>query len=195
MPRARPLDIFIVAEQFRYAGKLATIIPPLVSTNPAAAPALAFARNLHMPTASMVCAAFALELYFKCLIRMGRKSFGREHDLAKLFRLVGRRNRVIIKRYWHDNSANVLAYIEREYQISDRPVPKVDFDFVLSASKDAFVVMRYIYEPGLKPDTGWLADVIVEAARRTILDKHPDWERAHQTSPLPEASFQSTTPS
>jgi hypothetical protein len=129
-----------------------------------------------------------------CLRTLFQKSFGREHDLAKLFRLIGRRNRAIIRQYWRDNSANVRSYIEREYQISGRPVPKVDFDFVLSASKDAFVVMRYIYESGIKTDTGWLADAIVEAARQAILDKHPDWERARQTSPLPEASFRSATP-
>jgi hypothetical protein len=137
----------------------------------------------------MVCSAFSLELYFKCLIRVGRKSFGREHDLAKLFALIGRRDRAKIKRYWNDHSGSVRLQVERSYERNGQPTPKVDFDFVLSASKDAFVEMRYIYELGIKPNSGWLADTIVEGARQTILDKHPDWENKHQTYPLPEIIF------
>ncbi len=133
----------------------------------------------------MVCSAFSLELYFKCLIRLGRKSFGREHDLAKLFALIGRQSRAKIKKYWNNHSETVRSYVERAYE-SD--APKVDFDFVLSASKDAFVTMRYIYERGIEQNKGWLADTIVEGARKTILDKHPEWENARQTSPLPETS-------
>ena len=65
-PNPKPLDIFIVAEQFRYAGKFATLIPVLATANPGW---FDVARDLRMPTAAMVCAAFSLELYFKCLIR------------------------------------------------------------------------------------------------------------------------------
>jgi hypothetical protein len=74
MKNARPLDIFIVAEQFRFSGKLATLIPhhPFFQM----IPQLEFARDQNLPTAAMVCSAFSLELYFKCLIRIGRKSFG-----------------------------------------------------------------------------------------------------------------------
>jgi hypothetical protein len=53
-------------------------------------------------------------------------------------------------------------------------MPKLDFDYVLAGSKDAFTVMRYLYE-GLGPGKGWLADYILEGARQTILVKHPDW--------------------
>jgi hypothetical protein len=82
MPNAKAINLFIVAEQFRVAGKLASLIPTLAATD---LPTFAFARDLpNMPTACMVCMAFSLELYFKCLIRMGRKRFAREHDLEKL---------------------------------------------------------------------------------------------------------------
>src|SRR6516164_930635 len=113
MPKAKPVDIFIVAEQFRFTGKLATLIPhhPVFRI-----PQLAFAHDQNLPTASMVCAAFSLELYFKCLIRIGRKSFGKEHDLLKLFALVGRRNRAKIKKYWNANAAIVRSYVERTFE-------------------------------------------------------------------------------
>jgi hypothetical protein len=176
--KAKALDIFIVAEQIRFAGKLATLIPHHPSLR---IPALAFAHDQNLPTASTVCSAFSLELYFKCLIRLGRKSFGREHDLAQLFALIGRRNRTKIRTYWHDHSATVRSYLDRAY---GDDAPKVDFDFVLSVSKDAFVTMRYIYERGiLEPDKGWLADTIVEGARERRAgpvskgEKQPDGDK------------------
>jgi hypothetical protein len=181
--KAKPLDIFIVAEQFRFTSKLATLVPHHPSLQ---IPALAFAHDQFLPTASMVCSAFSLELYFKCLIRIGHKSFGREHDLKKLFGLIMREDRQKIEKYWNSHSDTVCAYIKRAYGSS---APTIDFDFVLSASKNAFVQMRYVYEKGIDPDTGWLADTIVEGARIAILEKHPEWERMRQTSPVPETSF------
>jgi hypothetical protein len=186
MPSARPLDIFIVAEQFRYAGKFAI----LVTTHMAPKyPELTFAGNLNNVTAAMVCSAFSLELYFKCLIRMGHKSFGWEHDLERLFAGIGRRNRAKIKRYWNANSDRVRSYIKRTFEDDGLTPPRIDFDYVLSASKDAFVTMRYVYERGIETNKGWLADTIVEGARATILSIHPEWENARQKEPRPETSF------
>jgi hypothetical protein len=182
MLKAKAFHIFIIAEQFRYAGKLATIIP--MSDHK-------FAHFLpNLPTAAMVCSAFSLELYFKCLIRMSRKSFGREHDLTKLFSLIGRRNQAKIKKYWQDHSATVRADVQTMYKDSPLPTPEVDFKFCLAASKDAFVQMRYVYERGIESGRGWLGDTIVEGARGTILDKHPKWESARQTSPMPITSLE-----
>jgi hypothetical protein len=59
-------------------------------------------------------------------------------------------------------------------------MPKVDFAYVLSASQDAFTIMRYLYEKGLPPGAGWLADDILDGARQTISEKHPDWRMARQ---------------
>jgi len=65
----------------------------------------------------------------------------------------------------------------------------MDFGYVLSVSKDAFVTMRYLYERGIETNKGWLADTIVEGARATILGIHPEWENARQKAPSPETSF------
>jgi hypothetical protein len=113
----------------------------------------------------------------------------REHDLAKLFSLIGRRYRAEIKRYWNANSEVVRLYLERTYNEVGSTPPKVDFEYVLSASKDAFVAMRYVYERGIETNKGWLADTIVEGARKAILDTHPEWENARQREPRPETSF------
>jgi hypothetical protein len=174
----KAIDLFVVAEQFRSAGRLAYLIP-LYAADPAIQ-RLRMGDLPNMPAAASTCLAFSLELYFKCLIRISRKSFEREHDLVRLFNLIGKRNQAKIRRYFRQNFSDVRAYLQRIYQESRFPVPKADFDYVLSASKDAFVIMRYIYE-GMPSDTGWLADDVLEGARKVILASHPEWERARQT--------------
>jgi hypothetical protein len=62
-------------------------------------------------------------------------------------------------------------------------IPEVDFDFVPNASRKAFPLSRYIYEKGLPGGEGWVADGILEAARKTILEEHPDWADSRQISP------------
>jgi hypothetical protein len=180
----RAVDIFVVAEQFRAAARLAVVIPAMAT----AVPTLQEAASLFLPTASMVCSALSLELYFKCLIRMGRKSYVHGHDLYKLFYLIGKPTQARIKQCWQANSAQVTADINRMYAGSGRPVPKATFDFVLSASKDAFTVMRYGYQ-GIPSDQGWLADTVVECARNAILERNPNWERMRQIFPSPSISF------
>jgi hypothetical protein len=158
-------------------------------------PEFEFVRDNHMLTASMVCSAFALELYFKCLIRMGRKPYELNHDLERLFHLISQRSRARIKRYFPDHDQQVRVYVETQYEASGRQIPTADlFDFCLSASSKAFVQMRYVFEKGIPADEGWLGDAIVECARKVILDKHPNWENARQISLLPETSFRSTFP-
>ena len=187
--KPKPLDIFIVAEQFRFAGKLATLVPHHPSLKISQ---LAFAHDQNLPTATMVCAAFSLELYFKCLIRMEKKPYQTGHDLKKLFDLFGRRNQTKIKKYWNANSSMVKSDVQRESIAIGSQVPEVNFDYCLSVSKDAFNLMRYIYESGIPPGAGWLGDVIVEGARLTILDRHPEWEHKRQVEPQPRTSFRST---
>src|SRR5258708_5513622 len=119
MPKPKALNIFVVAEQFRLASKLATLAPRMVNTYPE----FEFVRDNHMLTASMVCSAFALELYFKCLIRIGRKPYELNHNLERLFLLIGRRSRAQIKRYFPEHEHQVRAYVESQYQSSNRKIP------------------------------------------------------------------------
>jgi hypothetical protein len=180
----KPLEIFVVAEQFYWAGQLAARIPHEVEVGN---PNYGFGRGLpNMPIASIACLAFALELYFKCLIRLGNKPKETGHDLVKLFKKIGVRHQAAIKTYFRQHIDDLRAHLEREYAASGRSVPKPDFDFVLSTSKDAFSRMRYVYEKGIPPDTGWLASEILEGARQAILAKRPDWIRARQVFPAGE---------
>ena len=189
MPGPQPLNIFIVAEQFRFAGKLATLAPHLIDRYPE----FDFVRGQIMPISSMVCAAFSLELYLKCLIRLGRRSYEPIHDLEKLFSLNGLENQIEIKRHWYKNSSGVVADVEEFCREEGAAIPKIDFNYCLSASKNAFGVMRYVFEKGVAPHRGWLGDTIVESARYVILERHPDWENMRQASLLPKTSFRPTS--
>jgi hypothetical protein len=177
--RPDPLHIFLIAEQFWITSRLAFRIPQIAP----AVPALSEAVGWSLLTSSMANAAFSLELYFKCLIRLGRKSFGRKHDLESLFNLIGKRHKAIIRKYWSQNSDQVRADIQRFYESAGRSPPKINFDHVLSVSRNAFENMRYAHE-GIGNDTGWAGDTIVECTRRHILELRPGWERMRQIFPV-----------
>jgi hypothetical protein len=172
----KPKGIFLIAEQFLAVARLPirlqnvdhSILSPYTSYEVKAliqSPEIAY----------MACAAFALELYFKCLIRYGRKSFDGLHDLSKLFNLIGKHHRVKIKKCWDAHSQQVKGDLCQRYIQGGRTVPHIDFDFVLSLSRDAFVTMRYAYE-GIPPNAGWAGDAIIDCTRQRILELHPEWE-------------------
>lgn len=194
-PKPKALYIYIVAEQFRSAAILSDYIPHIAARMPVLRQAIEGVGlslpTLYLPTAYMVCRALSLELYFKCLMRIVGKQFGREHDLEKLFHLLSKRTQKKIKTYWQEGSARVVSDVENNYANSGRPVPKVDFDFVLKVSKGAFTQLRYIYE-GVGQDTGWLGDQIADSARRVILEMRPGWITMVQK--FPDHSISHTHP-
>jgi HEPN domain-containing protein len=165
-----PGDIFVVAEQFRNGSKLLNLGQS------------GFPFDVRM--AMMSCAAFALELYLKCLIAMETgKAPPAMHDLQKLFDRLHVSTQTKIRRYFDDNSSLVKEFVEAQIAKHGVKAPIVDFDYVLTASREAFQLARYIYEGGFPAEKGWIADVIMDGARRTILDRFPDWREAKQVSP------------
>jgi hypothetical protein len=74
------------------------------------------------------------------------------------------------------------------YTGDGQPIPKVDFNYVLNASRDAFTIMRYGFQ-GIPPGQGWLADTIVECTRNEILGRYPGWEKMRQVFPAPSITY------
>lgn len=183
-PRPKAAHVFLIAEQFRNASKLLI----LIHTGRIKLPS-----DFDLPTVPPVCSAFALELYFKCLIRLGGKPIDMGHDLVTLFGKVGKRPRSEIKRYFKEYGGATREYLDRSFKESGQPMPKFGLEFCLNASRNAFLKMRYIYESGIDQNSGWLCDTIMEGARKAILDKHPEWEDARQLTPRGEPGFQSTS--
>ena len=179
--RPKAANIFIVAEQFRNASKWLIIS----QSHPQYKPPF----ELDWVVVPPVCSAFALELYLKCLIRISRKPLNMGHDLEVLFGMVGKIYRKKVIRYFDDNCETTREYLERSYKESGRSLANFGFDFCLGASRDAFKTLRYVYEIGIETDTGWLGDVIMEGARKAILDKFPAWEGVRQGSPRGEPAF------
>jgi|ERR1051325_150843 hypothetical protein len=182
-PEPKPLGIFVIAEQFHWASVLAFRVP-----NDAAKGDEYLKRYAggvpNMDSAVNACAAFALELYLKCLIRIGKKGIpsGRNgHNLVVLFNTIAKRHQLGIRRYFDNNSDRVRTYLKEAFAPHNRAIPEPLFDYVLANSKDAFVKMRYAYE-GHPPDTGWLAHDIERGAREQILHMYPHWKNARQAS-------------
>jgi hypothetical protein len=156
-----PKVVFLVADQYWKA-----------SWTMAEAPHM---QDVLLP--SVVCAAFALELYFKSLRIMDKGAYSDEHNLRALFDQLGaptqQRIRALFVPY-------LLAAQKADDDISDaggHPRSTVNFDSVLDASRQAFKFLRYVHE-GLPPMSGWSASGISKATRQAILERHPDWETA-----------------
>jgi HEPN domain-containing protein len=178
----KAVNVFVTAEQFRLAAKL---MYDLQRREPS--------MTARIGNASIVCAAFALELYFKCLLRIEKKKIKKGHDLLNIFYMLGRRNKRKIGHYFKEHSDHMRRHVEKAYEAEGVPKPTVDLYFALKASRNAFVSIRYLHEIGFLPaDTGWIADVVMEGVRHIILTKHRDWENARQTSPLPVPGIRST---
>ncbi len=163
MPKVIPIHVFVHAEQFRAAAKFL-----------ATAPQAGFPLDVGLPIP--VCSSFALELYFKCLIAMSGRSVPSWHDLKDLFDKLEPNIKAKVRAYTEPYLPDTKAFITEGHQKAGKPVPTVDFNFVLRASRGAFELARYIYETGLPAGKGWIADAIVEGARKTILEINPSWE-------------------
>ena len=180
MAKHDPADIFVIAEQFRDASKFLIL-----------AREHGWQTDVAMP--AVTCAAFAMELFLKCLLAMETGKVPEIHDLRHLFNRLGKLSQDKIRAYFAPYLPDVKEHVERQYLLGGQPPPPplVDFDFVLNASRRAFPLARYIYESGLPGGQGWIADGIMEAVRKTILDAHTDWKDARVATPSVTRHFHS----
>jgi hypothetical protein len=168
--KRNPRQIFVVADQYRNGSKWLI----LAESN-------GWPHDVRM--AGVTCASFALELFLKCLLAMEGKDVPDLHDLWHLFARLNKATQVKVRGNFEPYLMDAGRHIAASAKRAGYPIPTVDFDFVLNASRKAFPLTRYIYEGGLPGGQGWVADGILEAARKTILDAHPDWVDARQISP------------
>jgi len=120
----------------------------------------------------VVCQAFSMELYLKCLVAVEGGNPQNEHNLDKLFLKVGAGSQGIIRA----NYGNKRIAQDALYAAAKLPVlAKSDFDSALHASADAFTDFRYIYEGAIQSEEGWLAGSISECVRERIIELRPEW--------------------
>jgi len=180
--RPEPQHIFVVAKQYENARERLILVQ---DHGPQA--------DVRMPT--ITCAAFALELYLKCLLALDARDVPQTHNLRCLFDGLSEATQAEIRERVEPRLPEARRYVGEAYAKSGLapPPPLVDFDFLLDSSEDAFPLVRYIYERGLPAGKGWIADPILEAARTTILARHPAWSEAVQAKPIPIIGVRSAT--
>jgi hypothetical protein len=158
-----PFKVYMNAERFRIADMLLR----QASSTPDVAAAIGG------PT--LVMAAFASELYLKCLyaFETGRPATG--HELRTLFLMLSDKIRAEIEARWdeytaHPQRVRVYEAIERLEGIS---IPR-DLRWSLKNGNDAFVSLRYIHEPDYVGPKFFLGN-FHNLLRDVILVRHPQW--------------------
>jgi HEPN domain-containing protein len=126
----------------------------------------------------VMCSAFALELYLKCLILLETGKWIRTHDLKKLFMKLTTDSQIFLR----DQTTKKLdeintRFTELEKSGEPRPVHHLTFDYALDKSKDAFTIYRYLFEQSAAPFGYWLLGPMLGAAKHRILALEPDFAR------------------
>lgn len=172
MPKFDPRLIFLTAESFR----LASGIMGHAST--------VEGRQVLVP--SLVCIAFACELYLKCLITIEvEKGFTKVHKLGELFRQLPAN----IQQTVRQRAAEAATKKREIYEQLLKPAgikspPLLDFDEALKRSEDAFVKWRYPFDETAPEDRAWHATEILNAIRDLIIEREPSWlEEANAVPP------------
>ena len=172
-----PQRIFKSAEMFFNAGR-----------------ALGFAieqQRLDAVWPACICSSLALELYLKCLLLMDhKKTPPAKHDLKALYDGLSKETKAKIDARFDRKTAQ--QFIDAAHAVRGAPVspPVCDVNFELERSRNSFEVLRYIYEHASLPDdANWIAEEVLQAVRKLILDENPLWRNLKPSSgPLPPRS-------
>jgi len=160
-----PFKVYMNAERFRIADSLLRTDEVMKG----------YGAAIGGPT--LVLAAFASELYLKCLFALetGRQASG--HELRGLFLLLSEDTRFEIERQWDEYCAmpHRIRVYDAIKQLEGYDVPR-DLRWSLKAGNDAFVSLRYIHEPNHIAPKFLLGDFHV-ILREVILAKKPEWRQ------------------
>jgi HEPN domain-containing protein len=133
--------------------------------------------NLFFP--NTVVAAFALELYLKCLHVIRERPIPHTHDLKALFDRLHADDRQAIQRCSEPGLSKALKRIAAAAAADNpnNPPPPSNFHEALQLSALAFIRFRYEFQDHGGTDWirhGWYGAEIVKCARHRILEIRPD---------------------
>jgi hypothetical protein len=129
---------------------------------------------LFWPT--VVCEAFSLELFLKCLHAIRRRKVKKNHDVEALFRDLSKADKKIVTKYFHG-----IVQLHIEYRLALQHGLTFNIDSVLQRTKDSFVRVRYWHE-GQRPNADASGKVsnagvgsLCAALKRLIDELRPEW--------------------
>jgi hypothetical protein len=120
----------------------------------------------------LVTAAFASEIFLKCLICVETGKSVTGHNLKKLFDALTPATRKIVTDKWDRVMVGRKEVIDTLERNSGQRVPR-DLNAVLKESADTFVILRYAYEPG-RDFRSLISDLPIPL-KETILQIRPEW--------------------
>jgi len=167
MPQIDPKDIYLHARGFDWSNEV-----------------LRSKRVIHQQSdlalamhASAVLSAFASELYLKCLIclRTGQVP-ERVHNLKRLFEQIDPAHQSQIETMWNF-MVQEPAKVQIREMIKDKlgEVVPTDLAWNIDVSSDAFVEMRYLYEPQ-NAETKFMLCDFPKLLKPIIFQVKPEWE-------------------
>jgi hypothetical protein len=178
LPPSHPERIFKQAEDFEHAADVLRLDWE----------GRALRYHLHLPSARIphiVCSAFCLELFLKCLLRIENVTLPkRTHALLELFELLRRpTKRKISALFGAEHPENSFKYFAASFAVNFRNSGsrqiRPTLRTVLKQSSNAFIEWRYLFED-TKPHT-YSANHAISAVKRVILEIHPEWLRQTDT--------------
>jgi len=158
-----PLQIFIKANGYSNAYDILSDIKDREMMKTIAQPAMVFA-------------AFASELFLKCIASIEVASVPHGHDLKKLFDSLSAERRQRITVLW-DRSVSLRAdFLQHIEQQTGIPIPR-DIDSALNNGREAFKLLRYSYEKREKDVEFSLSDLPI-VLLMAVLEIKPEWKAA-----------------
>jgi hypothetical protein len=156
--------MYMHAERFRIADRILRGDDVIRQLGPSIGP----------PT--MVLAAFASELYLKCMfiLETGRSPI-ETHELRKLFLQLSEQTRHEIENTWNDYTSRPerIQLYETIEHARERSIPR-DLRWSLRSGNDAFVGLRYAHEEQHADTIFFLGDFHI-MVRAAILRRCPEW--------------------
>lgn len=168
-PTVDPLKIFYTADMYqKTAGRLFLLIQDEFErskTNGGLADVRYFLPQ-------MMLAAFATELYFKCIhaVEHSGQTID-QHDLQRFYNRLTPATKAIVARNWDQVSA-----VDPTMRLARGHFPQMQLKFeeCLKESRNSFEKLRYHFEAELPPFT---ISIMPTVLRRTIFELKPDWSR------------------
>lgn len=163
--RVSPEDVYVNALSFRVAAMV--LSRPDIATG-------VDKMLLFWPT--VVCEAFSLELFIKCLHAIRRRIPKKKHDVEALYQGLSKADRKTIAKYFYE-----IVQAHPQHDLALKHGITFDVDSVLQRTRDTFIRVRYWHEkqPPSPDASGKVSNAgvgsLCDALNQFIDELRPQW--------------------